>query len=116
MQAKRSTENSSCVGAVSIVKKASTQRRRTSALTHLRSQDLFKVILIFHVGGLLFPGMAVVTQWHPLVVAVRDNTGVKKKDKEETLINTRSRMNSCISDLQSIKHCNDRAAHFFYVV
>lgn len=40
------------------------------ALTHLRSQDLFEVILILHICGLLFPGMAIVTQWHLLVVTV----------------------------------------------
>lgn len=40
------------------------------ALTHLRSQDLFEVIVILHVCGLLFPGMAIVSQRHLLVVTV----------------------------------------------
>lgn len=40
---------------------------------HSRSQDLFEVILLLHVWGLLFPGMAILSQWH-LVVTVRNNT------------------------------------------
>lgn len=69
------------------------------ALTHLRSQDLFEVILIFNVCGLLFPGVAIVTQWHPLVVTVRNNTSEEKEDKEEMLINTNS-VTAHISHLQ----------------
>lgn len=60
------------------------------ALTHLRSQDLFEVILILHICGPLFPGMAIVTQWHLLVVTVRNNTSEEKEDKEEMLIRTNS--------------------------
>lgn len=52
------------------------------ALTHLRSQDLFEVILLLHIYSLLFPGMALVTQWHLLVVTVRNNTSVEREKKK----------------------------------
>lgn len=51
------------------------------ALTHLRSQDVFEVIHFLHIHGLLFPLMAIVTQWHLLVVTVRSNTGEEKENK-----------------------------------
>lgn len=55
------------------------------ALAHLRSQDLFEVILLFHICGLLLPGMAIFAQWHLLVVMVRNDTSEEKEDKEEML-------------------------------
>lgn len=53
-----------------------------SALTYLHSQDFFEVIVIFHVCGLCFPGMAIVTQGHLCVVMVRNNTSGDKENKE----------------------------------
>ena len=72
-------------------------------LKHLRSQDFFEVILILHVCGLLFPGMAIVTQRHLLVVTVTNNTSEHKEVKEEMLSNTYSKTVS-ILNLQLIQY------------
>lgn len=82
--------------------KAQTKGFLPLVLTHLRSQDLFEVILILHICGLLFPGMAIVTQWHLLVVAIRNNTSEEKEDKEGMLISTKS-LTASIPHLQQIQ-------------
>lgn len=53
--------------------------------THLRSQDFFEVVVIVHICGLLFPGMAIVPQRHPFVVAVTSDASEDRENKEEII-------------------------------
>lgn len=54
-------------------------------LTHLRSQDFFEVVVIVHICGLLFPGMAIVPQRHPFVVTVTSDASEDRENKEEII-------------------------------
>lgn len=57
---------------------------------HLRSQDLLEVVVILHVGGLLLPGVALVSQRHLLVVTVRNNTGEEQEGEAFFKKNTKT--------------------------
>lgn len=56
----------------------STKEFNTVAKTHLRAQDVFEVILLLYVRGLLFPGMTVLIQRHLLVGTLRNNASEEK--------------------------------------
>ncbi len=53
--------------------------------------------------------MAIVTQWHLLVVTVRNNTSEEKEDKEEMLVNTKS-LSAFTAHGQVIQHWTDSVA------
>ena len=61
------------------------RRRLLTALlnvAHLRSQHVFEVVVLLHVRGLLFPVMALITQWHLLTVALGCNTGAEESMRQ----------------------------------